>query len=67
MTKTSTGRPAAAARKSRMPATPRTFAISCGSVTAAAVPWTAAWRANVPGVVIVDSMWRCASQSAGAT
>ena len=29
------------------PATPRTFAISCGSVTAAAVPCAAARRANV--------------------
>ena len=67
MTKTSTGRSEAASRKARIPGTPLTFAISCGSVIAAAVPCAAARRANVAGVVIVDSMWRCASQSAGAT
>ena len=66
MTWTSTGRSAAESRNASSPSAPRTFAISCGSVTTAAVPWAAARRAKTGGVVIVDSMWMWASQKAGA-
>ena len=47
------------------PFTPKTFAISCGSLTVAIVPCLTAILANSDGTNIELSIWMCASTKPG--
>lgn len=57
--------PAASLCLQRTPSTPSTLAISCGSETAATVPWRAAMRANPGGASNELSMCTWASTNPG--
>ncbi|OQC23110.1 MAG: hypothetical protein BWX71_02169 [Deltaproteobacteria bacterium ADurb.Bin072] len=48
-----------------MPAMPSTLAISCGSHTAATVPWVSATRPNSAGASMLLSMWTWLSTRPG--
>ena len=52
-------------RSIRIPSTPRTLPISCGSATTVVVPWGSTARANSPGRSLVDSMCMCPSMNPG--
>ena len=59
------GESAASSSMKRMPSSPRTFAISCGSLTLATVPCRMATRANSHGGSMLLSTWTCASTNPG--
>ena len=65
ITNTSSGSPSVAPSSQSTPATPATFAISCGSHTTAVVPRGTTARANWTGVSLADSRCTWASMKPG--
>ncbi len=66
MSLTASGSPRAASTMKRMPGSPATLAISCGSLTTQVTPRGSTAAANWDGMQRLDSMCTCASISAGA-
>ena len=59
------GEPAMSLIMNWTPGSPKTFAISCGSLTDATVPCRIATRANSQGGSMLLSTWTCASTNPG--
>ena len=67
MTKTLDGRSSISDKTSSTPPFPRTFPISCGSMTSPVVPCLVAAIAKWASVNILDSKWTCPSIKPGET